>query len=87
MKSECFICGNPDTERHHVFFGSKNRQISEKHGFVVDLCYIHHRGTYGVHGKYGHQLDLQLKQHCQREFEKTHTREEFIKLIGRNYLD
>jgi hypothetical protein len=53
----------------------------------VDLCYIHHRGTYGVHGKYGHQLDLQLKQHCQREFEKTHTREEFIKLIGRNYLD
>ena len=45
-----------------------------------------HRGTYGVHGKFGRDLDIKLKQDAQRKYEETHTREEFIKLIGKNYL-
>ena len=52
----------------------------------VWLTYLEHRGTYGVHGKYGHELDLRLKQECQKEYEKNHTREEFIRLIGKSYL-
>jgi hypothetical protein len=30
---------------------------------------------------------LMLKRHCQMKFEETHSREEFMSLIGRNYLD
>ena len=33
------------------------------------------------------QTDLLLKRECQRKFEETHSREEFMKIIGRNYLD
>lgn len=40
----------------------------------------------GVHGKYGKELNLKLKRDCQRKYEEKHTREDFIKLIGRSYL-
>lgn len=39
-----------------------------------------------MHGRDGHALDLRLKQDCQRKFEETHSREEFMAIIGRNYL-
>lgn len=82
----CYICGNPNTEEHHVFFGG-NRKVSDENGFTVRLCAEHHRGLYGVHGKYGYMLDGYLKRICQREYEKSHSREDFMKLIGRNYLN
>ena len=41
--------------------------------------------NYGVH--FNSELDLHLKQECQRKFEETHTREEFIALIGQNFLE
>ena len=74
-------------EEHHIYFGTGKRKISEQNGFKVWLTYLEHRGTYGVHGKYGHELDLRLKQECQKEYEKNHTGEEFIRLIGKSYLD
>lgn len=85
---KCYICGlyHP-LECHHIFF-SANRKISEQQGFKVWLCAEHHRGTVGVHGKYGHALDIRLKQECERKYINLgHTKEEFIKLIGKNYLD
>lgn len=88
--NHCFICqipGNMQLEEHHIFFGTANRKISEKYGLKVPLCYEHHRGTNGVHGKNGRSLDLRLKKIAQRKFEENHTREEFVKLIGKNYLD
>lgn len=39
----------------------------------------------GIHFNKG--FDLQVKRECQMEYEKTHTRAEFLALIGRNYLD
>lgn len=41
---------------------------------------------YGVHGRDGRELDLRLKRECQAKFEETHSREEFMKIFGRNYL-
>lgn len=85
--SECFSCGvicNP--ELHHIYFGHGNRKVSDRMGFVVYLCPECHRGDYGVHGKYGKELNLSLKRRCQAVFEETHSREEFRKLIGRSYL-
>ena len=86
-KKESYISGNTyNLEEHHIFFGTANRKISEKQGFKAWLTAEEHRGTYGVHGKFGRNLDLKLKQDAQRKYEETHTREEFIKLIGKSYL-
>lgn len=86
-RKESYISGSTyNLEEHHIFFGTANRKVSEKNGFKVWLTTEEHRGTYGVHGKFGRGLDIKLKQDAQRKYEETHTREEFIKLIGKNYL-
>ena len=36
---------------------------------------------------YNRDMDLELKRIYQKEYEKNHTREEFIRLIGKSYLD
>lgn len=83
---ECYITGSTTLLHKHHIYGGPNRKISEKNGFWVYLRYDWHNGeNYGVH--FNHELDLMLKRNCQREYEKTHTREEFIKLIGRNFLE
>jgi len=85
---ECYMTGNDDyLEKHHIFYGIKNRKISDAYGFFVYLIPELHRGTNGVHGINGHELDTKLKQDCQRQFEADgHTRHEFMALIGKNYL-
>lgn len=81
---KCFLCGSPYVHKHHIY-GGGNRKISEENGFWVYLCPAHHNmSDYGVH--FNRQLDLQLKQLCQKEYEETHSREDFIKLIGKSYL-
>lgn len=87
-KKECYITGQANNlHKHHIFFGNPNRQISEANGFWVYLAgWLHNQSDEGVHGKNGRDLDIMLKQHAQRKYEETHTREEFMKLIGKNYL-
>ena len=85
-KRHCFICQKQtELEEHHIFFGI-NRKFSEKYGLKVSLCYEHHRGTNGVHGKNGKQLNEKLKKVAQRKFEEKHTKEEFMQIFGMNYL-
>ena len=82
----CFFCGSYDwTETHHIFGGNPNRKISDKHGFTIRLCHwCHNEPPHGVH--HNRENDLWLKRQCQMAYEKTHTREEFIALIGKSYL-
>lgn len=40
----CLICGNPNTERHHLIYGNANRQLSDQDGLYVELCKKHHTG-------------------------------------------
>jgi Zn-finger protein len=82
----CYFCGCSSGLQYHHIYKSANRKISDRNGFTVWLCYQCHQGTNGVHGKYGHEKDIELKQACQATYELTHTREEFRKLIGRSYL-
>lgn len=83
-KKECFICKRTDGLHLHHCLTGKNRKTSDKHGFTVYLCVNHHTGDEGVHKD---ETALRVfKTLCQKEFEKTHTREEFLKIIGRNYL-
>ena len=85
-EKECYITGSTDNlHLHHIYFGYGLRKISDKHGFTVWLrADWHNMSDYGVH--FNRELDLQLKQECQRKFEETHTRAEFMELIGQNYL-
>lgn len=85
-EKECFICGSTlNLEEHHIYFGNGLREKSERHGFKCFLCQYHHRDSKGgVHGN--RQIDLMLKRVCQKEYEKTHSRQEWMKLIKRNYL-
>ena len=87
-KKECYATGAVNgLELHHIYFGVKNKKVSDDNGFVVWLTVEKHRGTNGVHGKYGHELDQQLKEECQAAYEASgHTREEFRTLIGKSYL-
>lgn len=82
----CIVCGASNVEEHHIFHGSY-RKNAEKHGMKVYLCPEHHRGTYGVHGREGHVLDLHLKKYAQEYFEANlGTREAFRDLFGKSYL-
>ncbi len=85
-KKECFLTGQPDgLHKHHIYFGNPNRKISEQNGFWVWLIpRFHNMSDEGVH--FNRELDLKLKRICQAKYEETHSREDFIKLIGKSYL-
>lgn len=52
----------------------------------VYLCWLHHEGTYGVHGKNGHELDMKLKRKGQEIFEEKYPDLNFKDIFGKNYL-
>ncbi len=77
---KCYLCSKRKEHIHEIYKGS-NRQISMKNGFCIPICEEHHRQT-----ETNSKLDKDLKVKCQRKYEETHSREEFIDLIGQSYL-
>ena len=61
----------------HEIYGGSNRKRSIENGFVVLLCRECHQNE---------EIIQELRKQYQIRYEKEHTREEFIKLIGKNYL-
>lgn len=92
---KCWVCGSVNNlELHHVFFGTANRKLSDADGLTVWLCPEHHRGTNGVHGKNGHELDMALKRSAEYAWIQRYGSgglergiEEFRQRYGVNYLD
>lgn len=83
----CYLCGAVNNiEVHHCIHGTAGRKLATKYHLLVGLCSECHRGTYGVHGKYGHEKDLILKRVAQESFEKKYSRVKFIEVFGRSYL-
>lgn len=82
---ECFLCPClRNLEQHHIF-GGANRKWSEKYGLKVWLCPRCHRDQkQGVHGN--KEIMAIMHRTGQQAFEKTHSREDFMKIFGRNYL-
>ena len=66
------------TDDLHEIYGGSNRKRSIKNGLVVPLCRKCHEND---------EILKFLQRFMQLEYEETHTREEFIKLIGKSYLD
>lgn len=80
----CYICDAPFVEIHHIF-GGANRKNSERYGLIVPLCHRHHNEPRtGVH--FNRHLMQTLHEIGQKRFETVASREEFIKVFGRNYL-
>ena len=82
-----YLSGMPAECIHHCFEGYGRRHISECEGFIVPLTNREHNmSNNAVH--FNKKLDRHFKQLCQSKWESMgHSREEFIKLIGRSYLD
>lgn len=84
----CLVCGAPEPlHRHHVFFGTANRQVSEREGCWVYLCSAHHNGSNeGVH--FNAPFDRILKRYTQERWMLINgrTEEDFRKVFGRSYL-
>ena len=81
----CVVCGSPKIQKHHVFGGTANRRISEKHRYIIPLCMEHHTGHNGIHFNGGR--DLFWKQTAQMHYEKHKgTRSDFICEFGKSWL-
>lgn len=88
----CYLCVLLDQdqadkkylEEHHVLFGTAHA-FAEEEGLKVNLCLKHHReGAAAVHNNVDHAR--LLKRIAQETWEKTHTREEWMERVGKNYL-
>lgn len=81
----CMFTGAAPVERHHVF-GGNNRNNSEKYGFIAPLRPdLHPNGVFA--GQSAKLVDIELKQRCQRYFEKHNgTRKDFMAIFGKSYL-
>jgi hypothetical protein len=84
----CIETGTPQCHRHHIFPGV-NRKKCEIYGFVIPIAYYLHEFQEGsIHNNPNEGLDLKWKQKAQMYYEEHHgSRENFIKLFGRSWLD
>ena len=81
----CIVCASPYVEIHHIFYGTANRKISDKYGYVMPLCNEHHTGSTGIHRN--RAFDIEVKKDAQKHFEAHFgPRNEFIKVFGKSYL-
>lgn len=86
---KCFVCGSVrDLEVHHCIHGTANRKLADRYGLWVWLCPYHHRGTEGVHGRDGHDLDQRLKEIAQEVWQAQNngTEADFRAIFGKNYI-
>ena len=77
----CYICRFQGKkvlrdDLHEVYEGA-NRKRSILNGLVVPLCRKHHQNE---------EILSELKVATQQKYELNHTRDEFIKLIGKSYI-
>ena len=82
----CYITGfQSQLDCHHIY-GGPNRNTSDNMGFWIWLEHGLHMKLH-AHAHPCETLQHDLKVECQKRFEEMgHTREEFMRLIGRSYL-
>lgn len=74
----CEFCGKYSKRLDpHEVYGGSNRKRSIKHKFVKLICPKCHSNEAVIN---------QLRIDTQKEYEKIHTRQEFIKITGKSYL-
>lgn len=91
--NRCYLCMllkddyvEKHCETHHAFDGVARRKKSEAEGLTVRLCIPHHReGPEAVHRN--RQMMLIIQRAAQRAYEKDHTRQQWMELMRKNYLE
>lgn len=74
----CEFCGKFSKRLDpHEIYGGSNRKRSIKYKFIKLLCRKCHSNE---------KIINQLRKDMQKEYERSHAREEFIALIGKSYL-
>lgn len=83
---ECLVCGSTyNLHKHHIFFGTANRKLSEQYGCWCYLCARHHNmSNAGVH--FNKALDTKLKEQTQKKFNEVYPELDFRKIFGKNYI-
>ena len=85
-EKKCFQTGRTDNlHEHHIYFGA-NRKVSEKNGFKVWITGEWHNQDSRIDVHHNIEFDRHLKRLCQAKYEETHSREEFMQLVGKSYL-
>ncbi len=79
--NQCYYCKTKVNENEkldlHEVYGGSNRIRSIKNGLVVPLCRICHSNE---------EIIKYLRIKLQKEYEKEHTRDEFIEITGKSYI-
>lgn len=81
--TKCYLCHKPKEQLHEIYEGAR-RIPSMKYGCVVPLCHECHQGNNGVHNN--HQLDIMLKQICQKKFIEIYPEINFLDIFHKNYI-
>lgn len=82
-KQYCAICGRSPCDFHHLLTSSE-KKFAEDVGAWVWLCRSHHSMIHNTRG--GRAIWLEWKEQAQAEYERTHTRGEWMKGAHRNYI-
>lgn len=77
----CWVSGATTNLHEHHIFGGARRKLSEKYGLKVYLRFDLHERAHRER-----EFADELHRAGQRAFEKTHSREEFMRIFGKNYL-
>lgn len=82
----CYVSGmtNCDLVRHEIFGGALRTKSKQLGLWVYLTPYWHNMSDKAVH--FNKALDLRLKMEAQQKFEETHTHDEWMREIGKNYL-
>lgn len=85
----CIECGRTSINKHEIFFGTANRQLSKNYGLVIPLCNLYHHNQFeckGIH--FNKELCEKWQKIGQKVFMEYYNKtiEEFIQIFGRNYL-
>lgn len=79
----CFICGESPCDFHHLL-NKTEKKFSECAGAWVWLCRGHHCWIHDT--AEGQKRWREWKSQAQAEYEKTHSRDEWMNGSHRNYL-
>lgn len=78
---ECYFCGNPVVDPHHVRLGGCSKKKAEEYGLIVYICRKHHTELHN-----NEVIKKSVQQYAQHTLEKTMTREEYMQIFKKNYL-
>lgn len=78
---KCCICGSKTGVELNEIYEGAYRQTSIRLGMVAPFCHKHHQRFHNDRA-----FNLKYKSMFQREYEKTHTHNEFINVFKQDYI-